>query len=219
MSYYIFCDVDGTLVKKNTMMSFLSFFIQHQSTGFAKAIAAEFHKLKLNLLRKCKIKREVLNRLYYRIYANIEVDMIRQIALEWYQSQDRHAFYNSQVRDYLQHHLENQGVIVLVSGAFRPVIEHIAADVFAKHIICTEAEVKHLRYTGNIVGYPVIGKEKGVQIMNYKNNKGIDLECCHALGDHFSDLSMLDLVGNPVVVNNDPTLLQYAKENHWKIIE
>jgi hypothetical protein len=48
---------------------------------------------------------------------------------------------------------------------------------------------------------------------------GIDLEGSYAYTDSFTDMPMLELVGNPVVVNPDRELREAAEENDWPILE
>jgi hypothetical protein len=47
---------------------------------------------------------------------------------------------------------------------------------------------------------------------------GIDLAASYAYSDSESDLPMLRLVGNPVVVNPDAELLRTARAEGWRII-
>ena len=46
----------------------------------------------------------------------------------------------------------------------------------------------------------------------------IDLEASYAYSDSISDLPMLRAVGNPVVVNPDPPLLEIAREEGWQTL-
>ena len=48
---------------------------------------------------------------------------------------------------------------------------------------------------------------------------GIDLEGSYAYTDSFTDMPMLELVGNPVAVNPDRELREAAEENDWPILE
>jgi len=45
---------------------------------------------------------------------------------------------------------------------------------------------------------------------------GIDLDASYAYSDSLSDLPMLRAVGNPVVVNPDPPLVELARQEGWQ---
>jgi len=47
----------------------------------------------------------------------------------------------------------------------------------------------------------------------------IDLERSYAYTDHHSDIPLLKLVGNPVVVNPSFFLRRAAVKNNWPILE
>jgi hypothetical protein len=49
--------------------------------------------------------------------------------------------------------------------------------------------------------------------------EGIDLAHSYAYSDSITDLPMLELVGNPVVVNPDRDLLRVAREREWEVRE
>jgi len=48
---------------------------------------------------------------------------------------------------------------------------------------------------------------------------GIDLDGSYAYTDSFTDMPMLEVVGNPVAVNPEKELREAALENEWPILE
>ncbi|SMF62154.1 HAD family hydrolase [Pseudobacteriovorax antillogorgiicola] len=50
------------------------------------------------------------------------------------------------------------------------------------------------------------------------NGKGIDLEQCYFYSDSYSDLPMLQRVGNPKIVNPDPRLKQFSRRQKWEVL-
>jgi HAD superfamily hydrolase (TIGR01490 family) len=99
--------------------------------------------------------------------------------------------------------------VVLVSGAFAPIVDPIAEHVGAGQVEVTEVAVAAGRYTGELLGPPVIGAAKGERVRRllraYPHVRAAD---CYAYGDHVSDLPMLAEVGHAVIVGDDPALIE-----------
>ena len=60
--------------------------------------------------------------------------------------------------------------------------------------------------------------EKRRSILQALEGQQIDWENSYAYGDSFSDLPVLELVGNPVAVNPEEKLRSVAKARNWEII-
>jgi phosphoserine phosphatase len=96
--------------------------------------------------------------------------------------------------------------LVLVSGSFAPVVEPIAAAVGAQAVLCTELRSDGQCYTGEVV-VPLLGFHKRAAVCGLlARHPHCDPLRCYAYGDHASDIPMLDSVGHPVAVGNDPAL-------------
>ena len=61
------------------------------------------------------------------------------------------------------------------------------------------------------------GKAKAME--DLARNADIDLEGSFAYSDSITDLPMLEVVGNPVVVNPEKELRAVAEERDWPILE
>ncbi|MDP8956618.1 MAG: HAD-IB family hydrolase [Actinomycetota bacterium] len=86
-------------------------------------------------------------------------------------------------------------------------------------VIGTRAEVVDGRYTGELEGPVVHGPEKAARVAALSVERGIDLPRSFAYSDSVNDLSLLELVGNPVAMNPDRHLLQIARRRGWQIID
>ncbi len=73
-------------------------------------------------------------------------------------------------------------------------------------------------YTGYLDGGLVYGEGKVPHMQRFAEAHGIDLEASWAYSDSASDLPMLELVGNPVVVNPDAELAEVAKQRGWRVM-
>ncbi len=72
-------------------------------------------------------------------------------------------------------------------------------------------------YTGTPEGRFIYRTGKAMAIRELADARGIELGASYAYSDSESDLPMLELVGHPVVVNPDQTLLKLARERGWEI--
>lgn len=212
-----FFDVDETLINSKSMFSFLKFYLikTHPLSGNAR-FSIVWKLVKLMAL--IGVKRENINRLYYRIYAGESYQKLQKLGLEWYRSASTSKdFYLTNTVNRLKD-LKNTGVhIVLVSGSFRPCLEPIAAYLGANAILCGELEVVNDQITGKMT-QQAIGQHKSILSQKMMRELSVLPENCYAFGDHISDLDLLSSVGNPVVVKNCDALFEQAKKNHWEII-
>jgi phosphoserine phosphatase len=84
--------------------------------------------------------------------------------------------------------------------------------------IGTRSEVKDGVYTGNPDGPLTYRDGKPVAMREVAEREGIDLSASFAYSDSESDLPMLRVVGNPVVVNPDAELARVARAEGWRVM-
>lgn len=222
LKYIAFFDVDETIINKKSMFDFLDFFLC--SSHYIKLLGKLkyiFLCSKFNKMVKNGVNRTLINTEYYKLYKNKEVKMIEQYGKKWHLNRlklDKN-FYNKKILDEICFHKDNGGGIVLVSGSFNACLKPIAQYVEADFVIGTNLQIIDDKYTGNINSPQIIGEGKELAIKNFlKDIDFSDLKNCYAYADHITDLAMLKIVGNPVVVSTCEKLRQYAKENRWKIL-
>jgi HAD superfamily hydrolase (TIGR01490 family) len=212
-----FFDVDETLINSKSMFSFLKFHLikTHPLSGNTRFNI--IWKL-VKIMALIGVKRENINRLYYRIYAGESYEHLQKLGLEWYETVSAdNDFYLTNTVSRLNE-LKNTGVyIVLVSGSFRPCLEPIAAHLGADEILCGELEIMNDQITGKMT-QQAIGHHKSLLSQKMMLELGVLPKNCYAFGDHISDLDLLNSVGNPVVIKNCEALFKQAKKNHWEII-
>jgi HAD superfamily hydrolase (TIGR01490 family) len=80
------------------------------------------------------------------------------------------------------------------------------------------SEVKNGVFTGEPTGLFIYGAGKARAIEQLASSDGIDLAASYAYSDSASDLPMLRIVGNPVVVNPDAELARVARQEGWEIL-
>lgn len=126
---------------------------------------------------------------------------------------------NSRVMERLQKHVADNVYIMLVSGAFMPLLHAVTDKMPIQKIIGTEIHYKdgvldHLTPVTHIQG-----SLKTKKIHEALDGQKIDWPNSFAYGDSFSDLAVLELVGNPVAVQPEPRLRTVAEQRQWEIIQ
>jgi len=81
----------------------------------------------------------------------------------------------------------------------------------------TVAETRDGVYTGRLVGGLLHGEAKAAAVRALAARESLDLARCSAYSDSANDLPMLQLVGQPHVVNPDSSLLAEARQRGWPV--
>ena len=207
-----FFDVDGTLITVTSIFRFLAFDLAergHPPSEFDARLAA------LGALKAAGASREEANRAFFANFAGRPVEELAAVGRRWFDAE--HAaggLFVPSVLARLRAHRAAGEAVVLLSGSFPPCLRPLARLVLADAVLCTEPEVRDGRYTG-AVAHPVVGARKAVAARELAWERGVDLADCTAYGDHDSDLPVLELVGHPVVVGDDPVLAAHADRHGW----
>ncbi|MEV7401846.1 HAD-IB family hydrolase [Streptomyces sp. NPDC091267] len=204
----VFSDVDETLITGKSMMDFLDFYFtrRHGTRGSLHAARTRQH---LAAMLSSGTPRAERNRTYYQAWKGERAAEVAEWGARWLGDR-RHekGFYIERIRAELMRHRADGAVLALVSGSFPAVLDPIAADIGAKHLLCTRPEVRAGILSGRIIGSPVIAEGKRVAVRGLlRRHPHIDPADCHGYGDHISDLPMLTEVGHATVVGGDARLL------------
>ena len=107
-------------------------------------------------------------------------------------------------------------MIITATNSFitAPIAKRFGIDT----LIATTPEQKDGTYTGDIAGVPCYreGKVKRLNIWLAENDATLDGSYFYS--DSHNDLPLLQRVNNPVAVDPDGTLRQYAEENRWRVL-
>ncbi|GAA2744856.1 HAD-IB family hydrolase [Kitasatospora cinereorecta] len=204
----VFADVDETLIGLKSMFDFHAHYLTARH-GEAGARRAARFRVELTARAAAGLPREQSNRVYYRAWAGEVEAEVAAAGRRWFAERSAvPGFYLPATRAALAAHRADGAAIALVSGSFAPILDPIAEDVGAAHLVCSRPEVRGGRYTGGLTGEPVIGAAKRAAVRALLGaHPDLDPADCWAYGDHVSDLPMLAEVGRPVVVGADPELL------------
>ncbi len=208
----VFFDVDHTLVKGSTGSLYIKYLYKRKLITLSKVLQALFWNLqyKFNLLNRNKFSHRILKWLE----GTPEKDT-RQINREFVYDKLKSYLYADALNTIDSH--RNRGhEIVLFSAESNYMIEPIGELIKVDKFICTELEVKNGVFLGCFKEPFCYGEGKLQKLYDYANNQNLDLKNCYVYSDSIVDLSSLEAVGNPVVVNPDRFLKKEAKKRKWK---
>jgi HAD superfamily hydrolase (TIGR01490 family) len=108
--------------------------------------------------------------------------------------------------------------VFLASSGPQDYVEILAEAIGADGALGTRAQVSDGVYTGRLIGDLAYGPEKASRVRALAVERQIHLRSSIAYSDSFSDLPLLELVGNPVAVNPGRALAREARRRDWPIL-
>ncbi|WP_052255420.1 HAD family phosphatase [Salinicoccus sp. YB14-2] len=214
-------DFDGTLYPHETFDILIEKIKKHPEyktvyTKFIRSFGPTYIGYKLKLVSRLTMQNKALEK-YIHSFKGMYKEEIESFF---------HEIANNMIEDMrpglveqLRKLKEDNYYIVLVSGAFMPLLEALFKSdsvdyIFGSVIHYDEGKLDHKKQFNRV--------HSGMKVkllMDYFNSRGdtVDWENSLAFSDSYSDIQMLELVGNPVAVQPDEKLLKIATEKNWKI--
>ncbi|MCX4746057.1 HAD-IB family hydrolase [Kitasatospora sp. NBC_01287] len=211
-----FFDVDETVITVKSMFDFLRHWTEYTGGG---PQAYQEAAGRLHAIAAAGRHRSEVNRAYYRGFAGVPYEELLEQGRQWYAVYRRRpdAFVGATLDAIAAHRLTGDPV-VFVSGSFRACLEPLAGELGADLVLGSEPLVgSDGRLTGEVVR-PMIGSNKALAVQETVARLGLTAAHCYCYGDHASDLDMLQQVGRPHVVGQDPVLLAQAAEHGWPLL-
>ncbi|MFS0574696.1 HAD-IB family hydrolase [Sporosarcina sp. 179-K 3D1 HS] len=214
-------DFDGTLYSSETfqlLMNHLKHHPIHKSRykSFFRSILPPYIGYKMKLVPESKM-RERSMQIYLDSLKALSKQELEDYFAELTDSVKRG--FNKEITQRLQQHIQDNVQVMLVSGAYTPLLQAVTRDLHFDEIIGTDIEFtkdEHIDFSTPL--FHVQGPRKTEKIKAALHGKPIDWENSFAYGDSLSDLPVLDLVGNPVAVNPESRLKTIAEQRNWEII-
>lgn len=213
-------DFDGTLYEKETYQIMMDHLEKHpvhhaRYKRFFRAVLPPYLGHKMKIYPKYKM-RERSMQVYLNALKNFTVE---ELDLFFKELADKmRQDFNPEIVARLKQHAADNVHIMLVSGAFTPLLHFVTKGLPFNQIIGTDIPLLNRILDINSPLYHIQGKLKNEQIEFALADKEIDWENSFAYADSYSDLSVLNLVGNPVAVQPEPRLQMIAKKRDWEII-
>jgi HAD superfamily hydrolase (TIGR01490 family) len=118
----------------------------------------------------------------------------------------------------IKFHKENNSDVVILSSALNLICAEVSEKLGMNGYICSYLEAKDGYFTGRSAGGLCFAEEKLIRLKAYCRKNTMNPEDSWYYGDSFSDLPVLDAVGNPVCVNPDRKLTKVARRRDWRIV-
>ena len=143
-------------------------------------------------------------------------DEILRRTVEFWEEEIAHRI-RPGARPVIEQHRLNGDTLVLLTGS-STYLSKCALEVLGMdHILCTLFEVNDGVFTGE--GTLCYGSGKLVAAQAYLDTHGASWEDCAFYTDSYTDISVLEVVGQPVAVHPDPRLLRRARKAGWPVAD
>ena len=215
-------DCDGTLFSARFGRGLMEYATSQGRRGIVRnyvgSLLIPYILRKLKLISQEKFSRKVVANLAWMVSDWNEKQC--QTAFEWLVHEYLLPTQQADVIAKLQYHQAEGHLVVLVSAQFVPSLELIGKHFNVDGVIGTQLEMQTNQYTGQIITPVITGQDKGRHTRNFFANRNIEIdwESSYAYADSFTDLELLNLVGNPIAVYPDAGLNSIAQENNWEVI-
>jgi HAD superfamily hydrolase (TIGR01490 family) len=158
---------------------------------------------------------------YERTLVSVINPSVRNISIEAYSEACEEVFeeHKEQVYTYtrsLINQLKNEGYLLFaISGSPSIIVEKIAKFYGFDDFKASVLEIKEGRFTGKI---NVAITKKAELLKELAKIHDASWDKSIAIGDSEGDISLLELVEQPIAFNPDKGLYNYARENGWAIV-
>ena len=118
-------------------------------------------------------------------------------------------------------HLQAGELCAIVTATNSFVTQPIARAFGVEHLVATEPEMVAGRFTGRIAGTPCFREGKLRRVDEWLAGLGRrfdEFDATRFYSDSHNDLPLLKLVTDPVAVDPDPVLKEYAEQHGWPVI-
>jgi HAD superfamily hydrolase (TIGR01490 family) len=148
--------------------------------------------------------------------AEHRVDEIRVIGEEIYNEFVSPSLWQGTM-EIAKRHLAAGDEVWLVTASPQDFAELIASKLGFTGALGTRAETKDGKYTGNLIGNLLHGKEKSRAVKELTAKRDINIKDCFAYSDSHNDLPLLESVGFPNAINPDAKLRIISFSSGWPV--
>ncbi|MBW3602272.1 MAG: HAD-IB family hydrolase [Actinobacteria bacterium] len=107
----------------------------------------------------------------------------------------------------------------IISASPVEIVSELARALGIAGGLGTVSEIVDGCYTGRLAGPFCYGEGKAQVVRELVAERGYDPARCYAYADSASDVPILQLVGHPVAVNPDRSLMTLAHRRGWPVVE
>jgi putative phosphoserine phosphatase/1-acylglycerol-3-phosphate O-acyltransferase len=206
-------DLDGTIIRGDSYREMVHYIYpnrgQLQSTIVSFAgICRRLHLISLKRYKEISL-------LHFRGWSR---DEIEQWGVLFYRTRIARLI-AQQARAVIRKHKAENRILVLATGSPDVYVHAVADALELDHVLCTRLQYERGYFTGRIMGEDCLAEAKRNRVISYANMLRAELKQSYFYTDQHSDLSLLNLVGNPYAVNPTPELQRFSESRNWPILD
>jgi HAD superfamily hydrolase (TIGR01490 family) len=211
-----FFDLDKTIISKSSTLAFGPAFYRHGLLSRTDVIRGGLGQVRFRLSGANHRRMEQVRQQISEACRGWPADRVIEIVTRNLERLIVPYVY-AEARALLSEHRGAGQDVIIVSTAGQEVVAPIGALLGAESVIATRMRIADGRYTGEMEFY-AYGEAKAAQVRELAAERGYSLPRCFAYSDSVTDLPMLEVVGNPRVVNPDRALRRIALERGWPVL-
>lgn len=210
-------DMDGTLLSSNVVETYLWMRLAELSPRQKLAETVRVASRLPKLVQADRTDRAGMLRAVYKEYAGARLADLDAIVDAHLSAHVLARLAPGAVRRVRQHRAVGH-TTVLITGALRPLTRPLAP--LFDHIEAADLAVDGGgRCTGHLAASPLVGEARAGFVREFARSHRIDLSASFAYADSYSDLPLLESVGNPVAVRPDVALFRHARRKNWNVVD
>lgn len=208
-------DIDGTLVEGQSQRYLLEYLYGRKliSKLYFYKVMSWFVLYRLGIVKNPK---KIMEYSYSFLKGKNE-DSINKL-LELFVNEELSQHFYKEGKNLVARQKMHKKEVFFISNMPEILLKHIAEYYDVKNYYGTKIEIdKDGNYTGKIVGEIVYGIEKTHALYTLLSKGNYTLKGSWGYADHISDVFLLAVLGNPVVINPNPKMATYATKKKWTI--
>ena len=203
-----FFDVDHTLIACNSGRKWIEYLWRNGKISMRAALRSVWWlvKYRLSVLDYEQVTAEVVSD-----YAGQPVDELSAEIEAWFHA-DVEPTICVEGRERIEWHRSQGHALILLTSGTSFSVAPLQKILRIPHLVCTQLEIIEGKLTGKYLPPSCFGPGKLQAASAFAKAKRIDLDHSYFYTDSYSDLPMLQRVGNPRIINPDPRLKHWANE-------
>ncbi len=211
-----FFDLDKTVIARASMAAFGQPFYKGGLISKSTIIKSLYSQLVYKHLGASEQKLEKIRKSVLELTKGWEQSRVRKIVEEALATTVDPILYKEAIEE-IENHQAAGRKVWLVSASPEEIVKPLGRYIGVDGVIASRAQVdENGTYTGEMERY-CFADFKAQAIKELAEEENLDLSECYSYSDSYTDMPMLNLVGFPVAVNPDRSLLKAAKENGWEV--
>ena len=216
-------DFDGTLFRKDTL-PFLLFQWRKLKYSRAKYFKTYFSLIFLYIMyksgMKSKYSREQMKLIAVEKFNDIFAGMTQQEVTDYFLncSKEIAGLLNESVVSEVKKVRSDGYHTILLSGSYFNLLNNIGQYLEFDTVIGTKMHFSNGLFDSNKPFEIISGALKLEKVRECFKDQSVDWEASMAYADSYSDIHILESVGQPIAVNPDAKLKSIAERMNWRII-